>query len=288
MAPADTTVDTNSDMNGENLSPAEIIAWHIEAGVDEAISEEPQNRFDKPSQPPAAPMAASQASAKAPVEPMVAQALIPPTKQDPGQDKALKTAVKVAASANTLDELHGALEKFDGCGLKATAENLVWGYGNSDAKLMLIGDVPGDEEDRQGVPFVGPGGQLLDKMLASIGLDREQVFLSYTVFWRPPGKRTPSPGEIALCQPFVERMIEIIDPELIVTIGAPATHSLLAQKGSIARLRGKWFSYESPKMSRPVQATAIYSPDYLLSSPAMKRPTWDDLLEIKKKYKSLK
>lgn len=161
--------------------------------------------------------------------------------------------------------------------------NLVFGDGNPEAKVMLIGEAPGADEDRQGLPFVGASGQLLDKMLASIGLDRSQVFISNTVFWRPPGNRTPNSGEIAVCLPFVERMIELIDPQVLITIGGPATHSLLAQQGSVSRLRGRWFSFETPRMSHPIDATAIYHPAYLLRTPAQKRQAWGDLLGIKAK-----
>ena len=291
-----TASGTASQIN--ELTPAEIIRWHLEAGVDEAIAETPQNRFDAPPPVIHAPQPAPQPAtelvtpapqpAPEPIPPaapkMAAQAPAPL----PGHDQALKTAVKVASEAKTLDELKAALEAFDGCGLKKTATNLVFGDGNPNAKLVLMGEAPGTEEDRQGIPFVGPGGQLLDKMLASIGLSREEVYISNTVFWRPPGNRTPSAGEISICQPFVERMLELIDPEMLLTVGGPATHSLLAQRGSISRLRGNWFSYETPRMSRPMQATAIYHPDYLLETPAMKRVTWHDLLEIRKKFDAIK
>ena len=274
-----------------DLTPAEVIRWHLEAGVDEAIAEVPQNRFDlarvEPVQVPDIPQPV--------IKPVIKPVIIPakpikvaPPKPALGHDQALKTAVKVAGEAKTLDELKAALETFDGCGLKKTATNLVFGDGNPNAKLVLIGEAPGAEEDRQGIPFVGASGQLLDKMLASIGLSRNEVYISNTVFWRPPGNRTPHAGEISICQPFVERMLELIDPEILITVGGPAAHSLLAQQGSVSRLRGKWFSYETPRMSRPIQASAIYHPSYLLRSPAMKRPTWHDLLEIRKKFDAIK
>jgi len=288
MASSQTYLQKNAD----NLTPVEILRWHLDAGVDETIGEESQNRFgatqSAPVQAPVQETVQAQTPALTPA-PELASALTPVKAniKTPGHDQALKSAVKIAAAANSIDELKLALEQFDGCNLKKTATNLVFGDGNQSAKVMLVGEAPGADEDRQGVPFVGASGKLLDKMLASINLSRSDIFISNTVFWRPPGNRTPNAGEIAVCQPFVERMVELIDPEILVTVGGPATHSLLAQQGSVSKLRGKWFTYETPRMSRPIIATAIYHPAYLLRSPAMKRPTWHDLIEIRKKIDGL-
>ena len=292
MASSQTFLQKNAD----NLTPVEILRWHLDAGVDETIGEESQNRFGATqSAPVQAPVQAevraevrAEASTPAPT-PVTVSAPVPEKVniKTPGHDQALKSAVKIAAAANSIDELKLALEQFDGCNLKKTATNLVFGDGNQSAKVVLIGEAPGADEDRQGVPFVGASGKLLDRMLASINLSRSDIFISNTVFWRPPGNRTPNAGEIAVCQPFVERMVELIDPEILVTVGGPATHSLLAQQGSVSKLRGKWFTYETPRMSRPIIATAIYHPAYLLRSPAMKRPTWHDLIEIRKKIDGL-
>ena len=313
-----TAPDTSTQATSETLSPAEVIRWHLDAGVDEAIAEVPQNRFNaaqvaapvvpkasqlvKPATPKPHALAQNQNQNQnqnkseftlptpnpALTTPAPLVSMAPVAKPSLGFDQALKTAVKVAAAAKTLDELKSALDGFDGCGLKKTATNLVFGDGNPDAKLVLMGEAPGGEEDRQGTPFAGTSGQLLDKMLASINMTRDEIYISNTVFWRPPGNRSPNASEVSICQPFVERMIELIDPEILITVGGPATHSLLAQKGSISRLRGNWFLYETPRMSRPIQATAIYHPDYLLETPAMKRPTWSDLLEIRKKFDAIK
>ena len=205
----------------------------------------------------------------------------------PAGNGAVKSAVERAEAATSLDELRAALSEFDGCPLSKTATNLVFGDGATDARVVIIGEAPGAEEDRHGVPFIGPGGKLLDKMLASIGLDRGSVFISNTVFWRPPGNRTPTPMEMAVCAPFVERMVELIDPDMLVTLGGPAAKAMLAQSESVGKLRGKWFSYGTPRMSRPVPATALYHPDYLLVTAAQKRNTWRDLLEIRRKLDTL-
>ncbi|MHA1598099.1 MAG: uracil-DNA glycosylase [Alphaproteobacteria bacterium] len=261
----------------ENLSTVEILSWHLDAGVDESIGAEPVNRFVEISDAP--PQKAIDAPPPKPAE------TVKPVKpaEAPAPDTLLHDACTLAAAANNLDELKQALETFDGCGLKKTATNLVFGDGAADAKVVFIGEAPGAEEDRQGLPFVGPAGQLLDKMLASIGLARGDVYISNTVFWRPPGNRTPTATEIAVCLPFVERLMELIDPELVVALGGPAAKALLAETSGIGRLRGRWFEYSTPRLSRPAQATALYHPAYLLKSPAHKRDTWADLLAIRDK-----
>lgn len=294
--------------------PHDILAWYLDAGVDEAVGEEPLDRYalareaqagreraaqavldvgreSVPASPEAAPSFAQPAprpSEAKPTRPAFAQA---PVAVRPAEGaasgEAVKSAVELAAAAHSLDELRAALAGFDGCPLKKTATNLVFGDGNPAARVLLVGEAPGADEDRQGVPFVGPSGQLLDKMLASIGLDRTQVFISNTVFWRPPGNRTPHAGEIAVCLPFVERMVELIDPAVLVTVGGPATHALLAQQGGVSKLIGRWFSFETARMSHPIPATPIYHPSYLLRSPAMKRQAWANLLSIKRKLAEL-
>jgi len=274
--------------------PADILAWYLDAGVDEAVGEEPLDRYAlvKAAQAKRAAVTEAmlkEASAEQDAKPhtptsvgRVAPAPVRPTDTSIGEE-AIKSAVELAGEAKSLDELREALEGFDGCPLKKTAMNLVFGDGNPDARILFIGEAPGADEDRQGVPFVGASGQLLDKMLASIGLDRSTVFISNTVFWRPPGNRTPNAGEISVCLPFVERMVELIDPAVLITVGGPATHSLLAQTGSVSRLRGRWFTFETSRMSHPIAASAIYHPAYLLRTPAQKRQTWGDLLSIKAK-----
>ena len=288
--------------------PQQILAWYLEAGVDEAVGEAPLDRYalageaqaQRAAQADALLKAAEAERATAPPKPAGsrgqsassgARDASGPTPVRPVEggvsDEQVKSAVDLAAAAKTVDALRAALEGFDGCPLKKSAMNLVFGDGNPEAKIVFIGEAPGADEDRQGLPFVGASGQLLDKMMASIGLDRSQVFISNTVFWRPPGNRTPHAGEIAVCLPFVERLIEIIDPAMLVTVGGPATHSLLAQQGSVSKLVGRWFTFETPRMSHPIAATALYHPAYLLRSPAMKRQAWQNLLAIRKKLDAL-
>ncbi len=254
--------------------------WYQEAGVDETISDEPVNRF-------MAPEPVEPAEPEVPVEQDAPRKA--PFKKEPddalpkGAEAAIHDAVNLAAAAESVEQLRAVLETFDGCALKKTATNLVFTDGNPEAKIMFVGEGPGADEDRQGLPFVGPSGQLLNKMLESIGLNRDSVLISNTVFWRPPGNRTPTTAEISICMPFVERLIEVVDPEILIALGGAAAKTLLAQTQGIGRLRGKWFSYSSPRLPRPIDAAAMFHPAYLLRSPHQKREAWRDMLMLKEK-----
>ncbi|MGB1547376.1 MAG: uracil-DNA glycosylase [Alphaproteobacteria bacterium] len=250
------------------------LRWQIATGADEAIGEKPRNRYQenamgKPPPPgPELPLAPEKTARK------------------PSHAVSAETASarSLADTAKNLDELREALMLYDGCPLKAAA-NLVFADGNPEAKVMLIGEAPGAEEDRQGLPFVGPSGKLLDRMLAAIGLDRKSVYITNVLFWRPPGNRQPTPAEIAACLPFVERHIELVDPEILVLLGGPAAKTLTARNEGIMKLRGKWFEYESRGMSRPCSAIATFHPAYLLRSPIQKRTAWADFLAIQAKLR---
>ena len=290
-------------MSGRDTSQtAALLRWYLEAGVDETIAETPQNRYadTSASQTHEEPIAVSpprqseprQSQARS-AQPRQSQAAGPAASPRSSASTtgavmgAVTEAVALASAATSLDALRDALAGFDGCALSKTATNLVFGDGNPEGRVVLIGEGPGAEEDRRGLPFVGPSGQLLDRMLASIGLDRTKVFISNTVFWRPPGNRAPTSSEIATCMPFVERILELIDPALLIALGGPAAMSLLGQKESVGKLRGRWFSYQTPRMPAPIPATALFHPAYLLRSPGQKRLAWRDLLNIKHKLESL-
>ena len=191
-----------------------------------------------------------------------------------------------AAAARSVEDLRQAVAAFEGCLLKRTATNLVFADGNPEARLMLVGEAPGADEDRLGRPFVGVSGQLLDRMLAGIGLDRRSVYITNVVFWRPPGNRKPTPAEVAACLPFVERHIELVDPEILVCLGEAAARTLLARTDGITRLRGRWFDYASAGMARPVPAMPTFHPAYLLRQPAQKRAAWRDWLAIHARLKN--
>ncbi len=191
------------------------------------------------------------------------------------------TARALAASCNSLKELEEALHGFDGCPLKETAINLCFADGNPEADTMLIGEAPGAQEDRQGKPFVGPSGQLLDRMLATIGLDRTKVYITNVIYWRPPGNRSPTAAEIAICQPFLERQIELIRPKLLVFVGGIAARALLGMTQGVTKLRGRPFTY-STRQDGDIPAIVMFHPAYLLRQPAQKRFSWRDLLTIHK------
>lgn len=195
-----------------------------------------------------------------------------------GPEAVLADARAQAGACASIAQLKSALQAFEGCGLRATATNLVFADGNPEADLMLIGEAPGREEDRLGLPFVGTGGQLLDRMLAAIGLDRTNAYIGNVIFWRPPGNRNPSSEEIAACLPFVERHIELAQPKVILLLGAIAAKTLLNETDGITRLRGKWFDYKVGGQTIPAMAT--FHPAYLLREPGQKRNVWRDLLNV--------
>lgn len=189
------------------------------------------------------------------------------------------------ASVPSIDDLRAALMKFDGCPLRQTAMNLVFADGNPDASIMMIGEAPGEDEDRQGKPFVGVSGQLLDKMLAGVGLDRGSVYISNVIFWRPPGNRSPTDAEIAACLPFVERHIALVKPKFLVLLGGVATKTLLRTKDGITRIRGRWVDYRpvGDGQGESIPCLPIYHPAYLLRQPAAKRQAWNDILLLIKR-----
>jgi DNA polymerase len=192
---------------------------------------------------------------------------------------AAMAAREAARSAASLDELRGILDRFDGCTLKVSASRLVFADGTPGSRLMFVGEAPGFEEDKQGLPFVGKSGQLLDRMLKAIGLDRTQVYIANIVPWRPPGNRTPTPVETQICLPFIQRQIELCNPDILVTIGQPSTGALLGVQG-ITKNRGRWFAYQTG--TREIRAMPMLHPAYLLRTPLAKRQAWRDMLAIKK------
>src|SRR5690606_10510865 len=188
-------------------------------------------------------------------------------------------------SAQTLDELRALLDSYDGCGLKLRATQLVFADGNPEARIMLIGEAPGAEEDRQGKPFVGRSGQLLDRMLAAIGLDRTKVYIANTVPWRPPGNRAPTPEEMTLCLPFLYRQVELVAPKLVLTLGGSAMQTIFGTTSGIIKMRGKWSDISIG--SHQVSAIPTLHPAYLLRTPAAKQQAWEDMLSLKLKIDEL-
>lgn len=240
-----------------------MLAWQIEAGADEAIAETPFDRFAvAPERPRRSPGSAPRRTASI---------------------SAAAGAAETVAAATDLESLKAAFEAFDGCALKETATNFVFADGSPNARLMFIGEAPGAEEDRQGLPFVGPAGRLLDRMLAAIGLDRSEVYITNILPWRPPGNRNPTDSEIALCMPFIERHISLVEPAVLVAVGGTAAKALLDTREGIMRLRGRWFDYPVPGSNARMALRAILHPAYLLRQPGQKRDAWTDMIAIKKR-----
>jgi DNA polymerase len=250
-----------------------LIEWYVEAGVDLAIDETPHDRFAPPVGMPERQEPAARPSPRAVV------AAVPLRAVPMAPDEAVGAARQQASGAQTLDDLRALMERFDGCSLKATANRLVFADGRAGSRVMLVGEAPGAEEDREGVPFVGRSGQLLDRMLAAIGLDRGDVYIANIIPWRPPGNRTPTPQETAICLPFIARQIALAKPDILVCLGGPASQTLLQQKEGILKLRGNWFDYACG--DRVIRALPTLHPAYLLRQPQQKRLAWRDLLALK-------
>jgi DNA polymerase len=262
-------------------SVAQLLAFYLEAGVDCALADEPVNRLADPDIVPAAREAAPAPPARSmPVKAMAAQLPITRGEPPPAPEAAIASAREAATTAPTLDALRALLETFDGCALKHTATRLVFADGNPQARVMFVGEAPGRDEDIEGLPFVGRSGKLLDRMIAAIGLDRSSAYIANVIPWRPPGNRTPTPQETQICLPFIRRQIELVDPDVLVTLGNPSTQALLGTREGIMRSRGKWFDYDTG--SRAIRAIATFHPAYLLRSPSYKRMSWLDLRAIAK------
>jgi len=255
----------------------QTLNWLVEAGADEAIADAPVNRLvakapaPKPAQP--APMA----------RPAAARPVAPPL---PVADDAIGSAMTAAAAAANLMELRAALEAFDGCALKRTATNTVFADGVAEGGIMLIGEAPGRDEDRTGKPFVGRAGQLLDKMLAAIALDRKtNAYITNVINWRPPDNRDPAPEEAAACLPFLRRHIELANPGVIILLGAVAARHVVGISDGIMKLRGRWLEYRVGDRMVPLMPTL--HPAYLLRQPAHKKLAWRDLQAVREKMRAL-
>jgi uracil-DNA glycosylase family 4 len=296
--------------------PAELralLAFYVEAGVDAVLDEAPVDRLtaEAPAPRPAAPAGTAASGtlyqktpsrpgsgsslgtagvppAPPPYPPRAGEAGRPRSQAGPGPspgstplppDAAIMAAREAAASARSLDELRALLEQFEGCALRFTAKRLVFADGNPKARVMIVGEAPGRDEDLAGLPFVGRSGQLLDRMLAAIGLDRTSVYIANIVPWRPPGNRTPTPQESRICLPFLRRQIELADPDILVCLGGPSSATLLGMTDGIRKFRGRWRTYNTG--AREIRAIASFHPSYLLRTPLEKRFAWRDFLAIR-------
>ncbi|WP_102957792.1 uracil-DNA glycosylase [Mangrovicella endophytica] len=308
---------------GFNETAAALLEWYREAGIDVVVSDIPRDRFAETATeatrrgaPASSPMAARRDGSAGPAN-ATADSAMPPaqrssapslssmpsaatTRDDsPGSglgsprvtvpdEVAVADARERARSAQSLEELEAALARFEGCNLRLTARSLVFGDGDPRARLMLIGEAPGREEDIAGHPFVGRSGQLLNRMLGAIGIERDSVRVTNTVPWRPPGNRPPTPMETEICRPFIERQIELVKPDILVCLGSPAAKAILGAQEGIMRLRGQWRSYVMGlDEGQAIPTLAMLHPAYLLRQPSQKRLAWRDLQSLKQRLDGL-
>jgi uracil-DNA glycosylase len=259
---------------------AEALRWWIRSGVAEALDETPRDRFaDSVAENRDLRAAPNPPDSRRRVSPAGSEiGLRPPQSAQvgPTPDASEISARALAKAARDLETLQATMADFEGCALRRTATQLVFADGVPGSRIMFVGEAPGGEEDRTGRPFVGRAGQLLDRMLGAIGLDRGSVYIANVVPWRPPGNRTPTPQETQICLPFIERQIDLADPEYLVCLGASALRTLLGIETGIKRARGSWFTYQRER-GREIRAFATYHPAYLLRQPAEKRLAWADL-----------
>jgi uracil-DNA glycosylase len=294
-------------MNAADKTARELLAFYRDAGVDALVGEQPTDYFADAFEPngakSVAPPRGEEPAAKRrqgddfratsatelPASPSLALregrdsdggAAQGYAAAPPAPEAAVMAARAAARSAESLDVLRSLLNSFEGCMLRTTATQLVFADGNPKGRVMFVGEAPGRDEDIAGVPFVGRSGKLLDLMMQAIGLDRTQVYIANIVPWRPPGNRTPTPHESAICLPFIHRQIELADPDILVCLGQPSTQTLLGTREGITRTRGRWFKFNTG--SREIRALATYHPAFLLRSPLQKRLAWRDFLALKK------
>ena len=262
----------------------QLLAFYLEAGVDCALAD---TAVDRLAEPDNATLASPREN---PAQRLVREVPAPApsvsrSETAPAPEAAIASAREAARTAPSLEALRALLENFDGCALKHTATRLVFSDGNPQARIMFVGEAPGRDEDIEGLPFVGRSGKLLDRMIAAIGLDRSKAYIANVIPWRPPGNRTPTPQETQICLPFIQRQIELVNPDVLVTLGNPSTQALLATREGIMKTRGKWFDYDTG--TRTIRAIATFHPAYLLRSPSYKRMTWQDLRAVAKELEKV-
>jgi uracil-DNA glycosylase family 4 len=262
-----------------------LLQWQIAMGAEEAIGEIALDRLTPAAQPmslPTVPVPAAAPVLRGPAPAAVAPSVVaPPAALADSLAEAAQSARRLAASAESIEALAELIAAFDDCPLKRTATNTVFIDGNPAAPVMIVGEAPGADEDRIGRPFVGRAGQLLDRMLAAIGLDRAGVQITNVIYWRPPGNRKPTTAEIAACLPFVFRHIALARPKVLVLAGGTAASTLLPVSDGITRLRGRWFDLAVPGLDQPVPTLPMFHPAFLLRTPERKREAWRDLLALK-------
>ena len=268
----------------------EVLIWQLEAGIDHCIGDEPNNRFNKKTEN------LESTEKKAVVEinngdnfqsiennkKVGNMGLIDTSNSQSLIDIGSASDNKLALSSKSLEELEAVVRGFDDCALKKTSANTVFSSGNSGSPVMFVGEAPGADEDKEGRPFVGASGRLFDKMLASIGIIRDEVYLTNTIYWRPPGNRPPTSLEVAQCLPFLQRQIELVRPDILVPLGGLAAQTLLKVDLGITLLRGQWHEYALPDKTK-ILTLPMFHPAYLLRSPVHKREAWRDMIALSQK-----
>jgi len=283
--------DDDSNITGSDFLAD--LSWQIAMGADECIGNAPINRYEKVETDKAKRLAAHKAlQDTASSAPKANDATTPMraavSRNAPlGAAEAIVESKKIAGASTSLAELEEAILGFDGCALKQTAGNTVIGDGLGDGDIMFIGEAPGDADDKEGKPFMGASGQMLDVMLSFIGINRENAYFTNALYWRPPGKRTPTDGEIATCLPLLRRQIELVNPKVVVLLGNIPANMLLENTTSIKRLRGKWVGLNLDGLEGEISALPMFHPTFLLKNSEQKRLAWADMLSLRAKLEEL-
>lgn len=278
------------------MNSVKVLEWYVEAGVADLVADKPRSYFEtvQPNKQTDKPILAENKEMAKPQKTSATPNTITKTQfqqvqisQSASLSEAIAEARKLADNAKTLAELRAAVEGFNGLAIKKTANKTVFCDGNPDTGIMVIGEAPGADEDVQGIPFCGMSGQLLDKVLWSIRLNRKDGFyITNTLFWRPPGNRKPTPEELAICEPFLEKHIALAKPKILLLVGATAVTGVLKNNDSMGKLRGKVFHYKNRYMDYDCKVMVTYHPSFLLRSPLNKRLAWEDMLAFKANLKS--
>lgn len=281
---------------------AEVLQFYVDSGLEEIIAEKSQNYFlQKDKEKSVEKIPAGQISAQNFVKPQYSKSFSTAeaisslaknhvqnsTEKFQSLNEIVAQAKKLAAAAKNLAELRKAVENFDGCNLKKMATNTVFCDGNANSKVMVIGEAPGNHEDLQGIPFCGDSGKVLDDMFRAINLTRkENFYITNVIFWRPPGNRRPTEEELAICRPFVERHIQLLDPEILVLVGATSMTAVLGITDPVSGIRGKFMDFSPKFLSRTIKTFTIFHPSYLMRQSSKKKIAWQDMLALEKFLKN--